>query len=400
MGKVVNGLKRDKWGNCLSKAEKDRLNCFEWGENSFLDLHGMGVHWYSPEYMPTIMKPEVYAALSHRGLTAPISLPLYFPRGGVHERIDDWLEFNYFRLSRGGVHYLGNECNLQSADAWDSAECRVCFCRLSPYAVVDGSFGQHLVGNFITDFTDNVFIDYAYLPDSLDIPLLYGQGFPLMFGNATKRPLSDFDIVFFAQSYPQERVNAPVMWVKSGLPLYRWERFSSDLPYGDLPLVVGAGLGASFIENLTGDNPVHGLGGNSLFDHVLIGEGELAALKYIQEWIRVVKRGGGTKLDFMGCITNTVHEGLYDPSCVLYEYADKVHILRDRAGNELGREVFEQAGSIRRISLIDEATKTKHILVGEGSEEFADMLPIQKAYLKQLGDGFDGVREMYQRGVI
>lgn len=392
-------LKRDRWGNCLSSGEKARLDCFEWGVNSYLDLHGLGVHYYSPEYMPTVMKPEVYAALTHRGLTPPISLPLYFPRGGVHERLDAWLELNYFRLVQGGVGYLGNECNVQGVEGWDSAECRVCFCRLSPYSVVDGSFGQYLVGNFVTDFTDNVFIDYAYLPEGLDIPLLYGQGFPLMFGNTTKRPLSDFDIVFFGHSYPQERVNAPVMWVKSGLPLYRWERFNKDFPY-ESPLIVGAGIGASFVENLTGDNPVHGLGGNSLFDHILIGEGELATLKYIQEWIRVVGRGGGSKLDFVGEITNARHEGMYDPSCVLFEYADKVHIMRDRFGNELGREVFEQAGGIRRISLIDEVRREKHILAGVGSEEFSDLVPMQEAYLNQLGVGFDGVREAYMRGDI
>jgi hypothetical protein len=370
-------------GNTVTALDKDELRKFMplWSPNRYIDLHQRGVDYFNPEYLPVKVDAQTYNSLVRRGLTPPMALPVYFKKDSVHTKLNAWLDFNYYKLFNGGVQYLGNEANIQPARAWDKAELKVCFVRLSAYEVVDGSFGHHLVANWITDFTDNIFIDFSYMPAQLDVPKFLGAGFPLMFGYTTKRPLSDFDVVIFAQSYPQERINLPLALVKSGIPLYKWERWDASLPYyEECPLVLSAGLGSSFTENVCGDNPVHGVGANSLVDWVLIGEGEMAALKFLQEYL-YCRKAGESKLTFRDKITNIRHKGLYDPSRVLFEYGDKEYIERDRQGNVLDVRTYTGAGDIKRISLIDDTTETLHVIAGEESEEFQDMEGVNQEYL-------------------
>lgn len=57
------------------------------------------------------------------------------------------------------------------------------------------------------------------------------------------------------------------MSIKSGIPLHKWERLDESLPYYNrCPIVVGAGLGATFIENFCADNPRKGVGEDGMID--------------------------------------------------------------------------------------------------------------------------------------
>jgi hypothetical protein len=337
------------------------------------------VHYYSPEYLPSRIDPATYNMFLKRGLTPPNALPIHIP-DDTPDRINRFLELNYFKLSNGGVQYLGNEFNIQPPSAWDKAKVRVCMVRLSDYHTLDGAFGGFLVNNFIQDFSDDIFIDFAWFPQPADISRLYDAELPLLFANGTKRPLTDFDIVIIALSYPGERVNLPLM-VKAGLPLYRWQRWSHDLPYrAKCPIIALAGIGSSFIENMLGDNPRHGIAGNAAADFVLIGEGEMMDLKFIQQYQYTVIEDGGTKEDFRKALTNKLHEGVYDPSLFLFEYADKVHTKRDHTGKVLSEEVYEGAGPIKGIYLIDEENKRKYCMVGPESEEFQQMELINQQF--------------------
>lgn len=367
-------------GNQISPELREKLRNFQWSANSFLDLHSLGVHYWTPEYLPTWIDPMTYASIWRRGLVPPNALPIYTDEN-THVRIRQFIEENYYKLHLAGLPYLGNEANIQPASDFDKKPIRMCFARISDYHTLDGAFGGQLINNFIQNFSDEVFADFAYIAAPSDVPKFMQAGLPLMFGNATKRPLTDFDIVIMATSYPGERVNVPVALTRSGIPLYRWQRFDANLPYRQrCPIIAAAGIGASFIENLLADHPIKGAGQNAVFDHILIGEGELMDFKYVIEYLNVVKRDGGTKEDFMNAMTNERHIGVYDPTRIYFEYADKVHIMRDHTGKELSRKVYPAAGHIKRISLLDHENKTKHVLVGPESEEFRDMEAVNAMY--------------------
>ena len=373
--------------NNLTPDLKAKLSRLVWNESTNVDLHSLGVNYYTPEYLPTWISPEAYANLLHRGLTPPMALPIAIP-DNTKDRIEKFLEFNYHKLTDAGVQYLGTEFNVQQAEEWDTKKLRVCLARLSDYHTLDGAFGGYLVGNFLTDYTDDVFVDYSFFPAPADIPKLYEAELPLMFGSISKRPLTDFDIVIIATSYPGERVNLPVALVKSGIPLYRWQRFAQNLPYRKhSPVIALAGIGASFIENMLADNPRHGPAGNAAADHILIGEGEMMDLKYIQQYMNTVILDGGTKDDFMASIANDKHTGVYDPSLVLFEYADKIHTTKDFNGTIIDTQVYQAGGHIKNIHLLDHATKTKHAMAGRHSQEFRDLEPINAQYhLRMVGN--------------
>lgn len=381
-------------GNNLSPEVKERLRSFQWGPNQFLDLHQIGCHYYNSDYLPTWLDPMTYASIWRRGLTPPNALPIYTDES-TEGRIRSFLEDNYYKLSMGGLPYLGNECNVQPASEFDKKPIRVCFARLSDYVTLDGAFGGYIINNFIQNYTDEVFVDFAYMPTPSDVPKLMAAGLPLLFGTTTKKPLSSFDIVIVATTYAGERVHAPLALVRSGIPMYRWERFSKDLPYRDkTPMTAIAGIGATAIESLLADNPVKGAAQNALFNHVLIGEGELLDLKYILQYLYTVIRDKQPIETFMDQMTNQNHPGVYDPTRVFFEYADKVHILRDYTGKELSRKVYPSAGAIKRISLLDHDNKTKHVIAGVESEEFRDM----EAVHKQFSSAFVGVEDSEEVG--
>lgn len=375
--------------NNLSPDLKAKLSRMVWNENTNIDLHALGVNYYNPEYLPTWISPAAYAGMLHRGLTPPMALPIHVPEN-TKDRIEKFLEFNYHKLTDAGVQYLGTEANVQKAEEWDSKKLKVCLCRLSDYHTLDGAFGGYLIGNFLTDYTDDVFVDYSFFPNPADLPKLYEADLPIMFGSITKRPLTEFDIVIIASSYPGERVNLPVALLKSGLPLYRWQRFAQNLPYRQhTPILALAGIGASFIENMLADNPRYGLAGNAAADHILIGEGEMMDLKYIQQYFNTVILDGGTKEDFMRSITNTAHTGVYDPSLVLFEYADKIHTTRDHTGKILAEQVYQAGGHIKSIYLVDHDEKVKHSMAGRDSQEFRDLEPINAQYQLRFAANLD-----------
>ena len=372
--------------NHLDLALKNQLNEFKWTPSKFLDLHELGVHFFTPEYLPTDLDPMTYAALYARGITPPNALPIYVAPD-CHERIKHFLATKYYKLAFGGVGYLGNEFNVQPGHLFDKAKVKICICRLSPYRVMEGSFGAYLLANFINDYSsdDEIFLDFAYQPEDADIPFLYEEGLPFYWGTSSKHPLTDFDIVIFGTSYAGERVNLPLALVKSGIPLHRWERFDASLPYHS-PDVLLAGIGASCSENVMPDNPVKGVGENSFINMIINGEGELADLKYAQLYSRMVKDEGHTLSEFHQAISNKHFKGCYSPTDFLFTYKDKLHIQEDFEGNVISETLYEGGGGIEEIFLLDRENKVKYSLAGPNSEEFKQMELPHRAFIKQLSD--------------
>lgn len=138
--------------NSISIEDKKKLYNTKWDPNTNIDLHKMGVHYFNPDYLPTNLDLDTYLSIVRRGLTPPNALPIYIP-DNYNKHIDNWLDYNYYKLTQGGVQHLGNECNLQKAEDFEKAKIRVCFCRISDYDTCKGAFGGLLINNFIQDFT-------------------------------------------------------------------------------------------------------------------------------------------------------------------------------------------------------------------------------------------------------
>lgn len=355
-------------------ALRQKLEQYAWRPNNLVDLHSLGIHYHDEQYLPVHIDPMTYLAYVRAGMCPPVSLPTYFPED-TQARVKKFLDLNYFKLSMGGVQYLGNEFNVQPESDWEKAKTKVCIVRLTPYNTVDGAFGHFLIGNFVNDFYDDIFIDFAFAPEEGDDIKLMDAGLPLLFGNITKRPLTDFDVVIFSNCYPQERMNIPFMLIKSGIPLYRWQRWDHSLPYYQkMPIIAVAGIGAYFIEGTMADHPIKGVGENAMHDIALIGEGEMLDLKVFQQFEHLVYQDGKTKEEFLASLHNPHFQGVYDPRNVLWEYNDKVHTQVDHKGNQIGEPtVYPGGGSIKRVSLLDHENQERHVLAGSGSDEFKQL---------------------------
>ena len=172
----------------LSPKVKDELRKTKWSPTNLVDLHKMGVHYHDPSFLPHFISPQTYNAYVRSGLTPPVTLPTYFP-SDVDQRIEKFLNENFYKLSGGGIQYLGNEANVMPASQWDKAKCRICIMRLSEYQNIDGAFGQYLISNFIGDFSDDIFVDFAYHPEYSDVPKMLEAGIPLVFSNTMHKAL-------------------------------------------------------------------------------------------------------------------------------------------------------------------------------------------------------------------
>lgn len=356
--------------NNLDGSLIEKLKAFDWNKQ-VIDLHRLGIHYFTPEYLPTYIPPQIYFSYLAKGFVPPMALP---SAPSNKEVITKWIDENYHKMHNGGIHFLGNEYNIGTEADFDKAKTRVCIFRTTEYETLDGSFGPQLIANFINDFDSSIFVDFAMCPPFSDIGWMLQENIPLLFGIITKRPLTDFDVVILSHSPVTERLNFPILLTKSGIPLYHWERRDSTLPYADyVPYVALAGIGASSAENVLSDNPVKGPAQNAMVDMVLVGEGELLDIKFLQQFRQSVQEDGLSLDEFEKLLTNEHHMGCYNPRKILYEYSDKEHIRTNSVGKELSRTLYRNGGKIKRISIIDEENETLHVIAGPESTETKDL---------------------------
>lgn len=202
-----------------------------------------------------------------------------------------WLSQNYHKLEDGGYHYLGGEPNTQEPGEFDTSDLRVLIVRLSTYDAVDGSMAHPLLAQICRDATSEfnrkkgtgftVFCDYAFLPPRKDYDLFDEFNIPVMLPVITKHHPRDFDMIFVSHAVCLERINWPRLAIKSGLPMFKKERFESD----GIPLIFMGGAHAFADEDMHGffDEDKEHFG---LVDACVLGDGEVGATKLVQLWLR------------------------------------------------------------------------------------------------------------------
>lgn len=375
------------------------LKAVDWNDpRKIVDLESYGVQFYDPEIMPSIISPLVHRALIIKGWCAPNAFPTYFPEN-QHELTQAWLNKNYHKLHRNGIHYLGNEPNFQPARNFDTKPLRVCFIRLSEYEILEGGFGQYLISNFVEDHDERVFFDYSFFPPHGDIGRMVDADIPLLTGVISKRPIRDFDLVLAGITIAEERLHLPLSLVRSGVALHRYQRFNQESPLYKSPVISMGGIGSLFSENILGDHPIHGPAQNGMTDVVSLGEGELMTLKLCQKFIQA-KQAGMDKTDLLNTISADENCGVYNPTKVVFDYHDKTHVTYDFEGKQLSEpKVYPGAGPIRQVSLIDEENQQRYVLAGPGNDSYNELEAMQNRFLINFQDGVRGedVGERYVR---
>lgn len=378
--------------NKLNPKLLSEVSGFRWSPNRYFDPHSekYNIHFFDKDILPTWLDPITSLSLMRRGITPPNMLPTLF-EDNIHEKIQEWVDLNYFKLQNGGMQHLGLEMNNQKPSEYDTAKVRVLIVRLTEYDVVDGSLSHLIVSEWLRTYcSESIFIDYAYAPAISDLPKYLRDGIPLLFGSITKRPPLDFDFIAISHSFPPERLALPLLFLRSGIPLFLWERLSDKLPYATMkgrshfPVVFIGGIGSQMMESFIGDHPIYGSGMCSPVDHVLVGEGENLDLGYIESYINIVLRDKGTLAEWRKSLYDQrKHPGVYDPTRVYYEYADKLHIESDSTGKELSRTLWRQGGRIKATYMLDnEGNRVK--VAGEGVKESQDLMAIQPKFLELL----------------
>lgn len=376
--------------NALDYATRQRLKAINWNDpKNIIDLEAEGVRYFDAEILPTWIPINTMRALHLRGWCAPNAFPVYFPED-QHERTERWLQDNYFRLTRNGIHYIGNETNFQPRENFDKKPLRICFVRLSEYQILEGGFGQYLIANFCEDHDDRIFFDYAFVPPKDDYAKHIEANIPLLTGVISKRPIRDFDLVLMGVTIAEERLHLPQALIRSGVALHRYQRFDRSSPHFHNPVICTGGIGSLFSENILGDHPIHGPAQNGLVDLVNLGEGELLTLKLAQKFIQSL-RAGLDKLDIVNALTADQHCGVYNPTRVVFDYHDKVHVTRDFKGNQIGEPVvYPAAGPIRSIDLIDDVDQKRVILAGPGNEAYTELEDMQDRFIANFQRGVNG----------
>ncbi|MBU1218812.1 hypothetical protein KKF34_02040 [Myxococcota bacterium] len=146
---------------------------------------------------------------------------------------------------------------------FETAILRVLIVRLSPFSDVEKSATHSLLASLVRDVSEQIFIDFAFLPDQRERSILRNSKIPLLFGSQSFRSGGDFDLILVINSFLLELINLPAMMSSASIPLLNTQR-------DGFPLIILGGSSAS----LTGI--LHNQDGASIPDAIFYGEGDYA----------------------------------------------------------------------------------------------------------------------------
>lgn len=213
--------------------------------------------------------------------------PQYIEKSNLKnpQQVKKWLAANYSKLEDGGFHYLGGEPNTQEPEEFETADLKILIIRLSTYDAVDGSMAHSLISQISREQGNKIgakiFCDFAFLPPRKDYDLFDEANIPVLLPVITKRNPCDFDMIFVSHAVCLERINWPRMAIKSGIPLFKKERFNKE----GVPIILMGGAHAFADEDMHGyfdeDKEHYGV-----VDACILGDGEAAIPKIVKIWMQ------------------------------------------------------------------------------------------------------------------
>lgn len=168
---------------------------------------------------------------------------------------------NFHQFSNPLVHPVPLP-GLNTAGFEDS-NLRVLILRLSPFSDVEKSATHSLLASLVREVSENIFIDFAFLPDQRERSILKNNKIPLLYGSQSFRSGDDFDLILVINSFLLELINLPAILNSASFPIVNKQREG-------FPLIIVGGSSAS----LTGI--LHNQDGASIPDAIFYGEGDNA----------------------------------------------------------------------------------------------------------------------------
>lgn len=169
--------------------------------------------------------------------------------------------------------------NQMKAEDWDKSSLRVLVCFLSPGVTRAVSNTYTALDSLIREASPDIFVDYSYFPTKGDLPLYKKYDLPFWFGNVSRRPATDYDLLIVSSSILVEFIN--IFSALDSLKIPRWHK--DRVERKDIPLIMAGGIPIADHD---------AMGGNSgLVDIVYTGyaEGNLALI--LSEMLRIKKEG-------------------------------------------------------------------------------------------------------------
>ncbi|MDQ7826256.1 MAG: radical SAM protein [Candidatus Eremiobacteraeota bacterium] len=225
-----------------------------------------------------------------------------------NQPVREWIKSHRLRFPGYGVWLIGNEPNTAPPDQWEGAALRVLVFRLSPYHTTSTSMTQGLLGQIASGIA-GTYVDYGFMPPSMEAGQLIRRSMPPLFGTTSGRPFSDFHVIAFSNSVAQELVNLPWLLGNSRIPL----DFQQRMAMKAMPLLVMGGANGQSAFAACGD-PRH-----SMVDALFFGEAE----KYFAGMLSLIKEG--------------LLEGAPKPE-ILKSLQQQIPAVYTAAGGSAGRE--------------------------------------------------------------
>jgi len=150
---------------------------------------------------------------------------------------------------------------------FEDARLRVLIVRLSPLQNVRESSTHHFLFQEIRRDVPSAYIDYAFFPESRNIPFFKYNKIPFFLGIQSLRPINDFDLVLISNSFTLELFNLPYLFLNTGIPALKSERQTLS------PILIMGGSNALMAQCAISPDS------DSFIDALFFGEGEGAVGK-------------------------------------------------------------------------------------------------------------------------
>ena len=186
----------------------------------------------------------------------------------TRQEISQWVEQNREHCPEWSNY--GKDTNQDREEDIDKAKVKVlvAFASTGDTRAVSNTFTcLNLLIHAASDTWTDFFVDNSYLPELDTREAMIKEGIPFLFGNVSRMPWTEYDIILLSHAIMPECINMPILLHNSGIPLSMEGRDEANAP---LILYGGAAATGGF-SILGGKLPG---GGKGLYDIANFGMGE------------------------------------------------------------------------------------------------------------------------------
>ena len=135
---------------------------------------------------------------------------------------------NFYKIEGYRIFFPRNNPTFNNP-GFDNAPMRVLIVRLSPVQNIRESITHHFLFQEVRRALPLAYIDYAFFPESKNIPFFNHNKIPFFLGIQSLHPINDFDLVLISNSFTLELFNLPFLFSNTGIPVLKSQRQNHPL---------------------------------------------------------------------------------------------------------------------------------------------------------------------------